>query len=100
MPANQGWELGAVRTVFISDVHLGHNHAQVLALSRFLEEVRPESLYLVGDIIDGWELRRRARWSRACTRVLSQLSDLAAASALAFITRPATTTPSCATAAA
>jgi UDP-2,3-diacylglucosamine pyrophosphatase LpxH len=86
MPANQGWELGAVRTVFISDVHLGHNHAQVAALSRFLEDIRPESLYLVGDIIDGWELSRRARWSSACTRVLSQLSEMAAAGTRIYYT--------------
>jgi len=32
MPANQGWELGAVRTVFISDVHLGSRHSQRIAL--------------------------------------------------------------------
>jgi hypothetical protein len=51
MPANQGWELGAVRTVFISDVHLGSRHAQGVALLQFLEEVRPESLYLVGDTL-------------------------------------------------
>jgi UDP-2,3-diacylglucosamine pyrophosphatase LpxH len=78
MPANQGWELGAIRTVFISDVHLGHRHAQGVALLRFLEKVHPESVYLVGDIIDGWALCRRVRWSDACTRVLAKLADMAA----------------------
>jgi UDP-2,3-diacylglucosamine pyrophosphatase LpxH len=86
MPANQGWELGAIRTVFISDVHLGNRHAQGIALLRFLEQVHPESLYLVGDIIDGWELRRRARWSDACTRVLAQLADMAAAGTRLYYT--------------
>jgi UDP-2,3-diacylglucosamine pyrophosphatase LpxH len=86
MPANQGWELGAVRTVFISDVHLGSRHAQGTALLQFLEEVRPESLYLVGDIIDGWELRRRARWSETCTRILAQLSDMAASGVRLYYT--------------
>ncbi len=86
MPANQGWELGAIRTVFISDVHLGHQHSQGIALLRFLEEVRPESLYLVGDIIDGWALRRRARWSDVCTRVLGQLAEMAAAGTRIYYT--------------
>jgi UDP-2,3-diacylglucosamine pyrophosphatase LpxH len=86
MPANQGWELGAVRTVFISDVHLGHKHAQGIALLRFLEKVHPESLYLVGDIIDGWELRRRVRWSDSCTRVLAQLADMAASGTRLYYT--------------
>jgi len=86
MPANQGWELGAVRTVFISDVHLGHKHAQGTALLRFLEQVHPESLYLVGDIIDGWELCRRVRWSDACTRVLAQLAEMAASGTRLYYT--------------
>jgi UDP-2,3-diacylglucosamine pyrophosphatase LpxH len=78
MPANQGWGLGGVRTVFISDVHLGHKHAQGLRLLRFLEDLRPEAIYLVGDIIDGWELGRRKGWSGACTQVLRRLSEMAA----------------------
>jgi UDP-2,3-diacylglucosamine pyrophosphatase LpxH len=69
---------GGVRSVFISDVHLGHKHSQGLQLIRFLEDLRPKNLYLVGDIIDGWELRRRAGWSGVCTQVLRRLSDMAA----------------------
>jgi UDP-2,3-diacylglucosamine pyrophosphatase LpxH len=77
MPTNQGWGVGSVRTVFISDVHLGHQHSQGRALIHFLEDLRPKSLYLVGDIIDGWALGHRSRWSPACTDVLRRLSDLA-----------------------
>jgi UDP-2,3-diacylglucosamine pyrophosphatase LpxH len=77
MPTNQGWGIGGVRTVFISDVHLGHKHSQGLQLIRFLEDLRPKSLYLVGDIIDGWALGRRAGWSDACTDVLRRLSEMA-----------------------
>jgi UDP-2,3-diacylglucosamine pyrophosphatase LpxH len=77
MPTNQGWGVGGVRTVFISDVHLGHKHSQGLQLIRFLEDLRPQSLYLVGDIIDGWALGSRSGWSEACTDVLRRLSEMA-----------------------
>jgi UDP-2,3-diacylglucosamine pyrophosphatase LpxH len=77
MPTNQGWGVGGVRTVFISDVHLGHKHSQGLQLIRFLEDLRPQSLYLVGDIIDGWALGGRSGWSEACTDVLRRLSEMA-----------------------
>jgi UDP-2,3-diacylglucosamine pyrophosphatase LpxH len=76
MPTNQGWGVGGVRTVFISDVHLGHKHSQGQQLIRFLEDLRPQSLYLVGDIIDGWALSRSG-WSEACTDVLRRLSEMA-----------------------
>jgi UDP-2,3-diacylglucosamine pyrophosphatase LpxH len=78
MPANQGWGVGGVRTVFISDLHLGHKHAQGLRVLQFLEDLRPEAIYLVGDIIDAWQLRRRAAWPAVCTDVLRRLSEMAA----------------------
>ena len=77
MPTNQGWGVGGVRTVFISDVHLGHKHSQGSQLIRFLEGLRPQSLYLVGDIIDGWALGSRSGWSETCTDVLRRLSEMA-----------------------
>jgi UDP-2,3-diacylglucosamine pyrophosphatase LpxH len=77
MPTNQGWGVGGVRTVFISDVHLGHKHSQGQQLIRFLEGLRPKSIYLVGDIIDGWALGSRSGWSEACTDVLRRLAEMA-----------------------
>lgn len=50
------------RTVWISDVHLGTKHSQVDALLDFLREHDSRYLYIVGDFIDGWELRRRWYW--------------------------------------
>ena len=47
------------RAIWISDVHLGTRHAQVDALLAFLKENRSEYLYIVGDLIDGWELKRQ-----------------------------------------
>ncbi len=54
---------GRWRAVWISDVHLGTRHAQVDPLLQFLRVARPEILYIVGDLIDGWELRRGWFWA-------------------------------------
>jgi UDP-2,3-diacylglucosamine pyrophosphatase LpxH len=50
------------RTLFISDVHLGTKGSKAAMLARFLEENACDKLYLVGDIIDGWRLRRAWYW--------------------------------------
>jgi UDP-2,3-diacylglucosamine pyrophosphatase LpxH len=57
-----------VRTVIISDVHLGTPDAKVREVNHFLRSVRCEKLILNGDIIDGWQLRRGGHWSKAETR--------------------------------
>jgi hypothetical protein len=51
-----------LRTVWISDLHLGTPGCQALALLDFLRHVECETLFLVGDIIDGWQLRRSWYW--------------------------------------
>jgi UDP-2,3-diacylglucosamine pyrophosphatase LpxH len=60
------------RSVFISDLHLGTRDAQSERLLEFIRNVECENLYLVGDIIDGWELRRNWRWSQAQSDVLQK----------------------------
>ena len=65
-----------VRSVFISDTHFGCAYAKADRLLRFLSRLRPEFIYLVGDFIDGWELRRRWRWSPEVTQVLRFLMDV------------------------
>ena len=66
----------AVRSVFISDTHFGCAYAKADRLLRFLSRLQPEFIYLVGDFIDGWELRRRWRWSPEVTQVLRFLMDV------------------------
>ena len=61
------------RTVFISDVHLGTPGCQAEALLDFLRVVDCERLYLVGDIIDGWQLRRRWFWPQAHNDVIQKV---------------------------
>ncbi len=52
----------ALRTVWISDVHLGTPGCNAELLLDFLKSTECETLYLVGDIIDGWQLRKGWYW--------------------------------------
>jgi UDP-2,3-diacylglucosamine pyrophosphatase LpxH len=54
-----------LRTVFISDVHLGSKGCQAHYLLDFLRRVECEQVYLVGDIIDFWALSRSLYWPQA-----------------------------------
>jgi len=50
------------RTIWISDTHLGTAGCQAEMLLDFLKSTDCETLYLVGDIIDGWQLRKGWYW--------------------------------------
>lgn len=50
------------RTIWISDVHLGTSGCQAKRLLEFLKVTESDKLYLVGDIVDGWQLKRRWYW--------------------------------------
>jgi len=62
-----------VRSIFISDIHLGTAGCQADALLEFLKAHPSEYLYLVGDIVDGWQLRRRWFWPQAHNDVVQKL---------------------------
>jgi len=62
-----------LRSVFVSDLHLGTPGCQAVALLDFLKHHRSEQLYLVGDIVDGWQLRRRWFWPQAHNDVVQKL---------------------------
>jgi UDP-2,3-diacylglucosamine pyrophosphatase LpxH len=53
------------RTIWISDVHLGTKGCNAEMLIDFLDSVDSETMYLVGDIIDGWRLKKRFYWPSA-----------------------------------
>jgi len=61
------------RTVFISDVHLGTRGARADFLADFLRRTSCDHLYLVGDIIDGWRLRKSWYWDADHDEVLRLL---------------------------
>jgi UDP-2,3-diacylglucosamine pyrophosphatase LpxH len=58
------------RTIWISDVHLGTTGCQAKKLLQFLRTTESETLYLVGDIIDGWQLKRRWYWDQVHNNVV------------------------------
>jgi UDP-2,3-diacylglucosamine pyrophosphatase LpxH len=62
-----------VRAIFISDVHLGTRTAQAERLLDLLRECEAETIYLVGDIIDFWRVRRRPHWVQSHNDVLQKL---------------------------
>ena len=59
-----------VRTVVLSDVHLGTPHCKIEEVYHFLRHIRCEKLILNGDIIDGWHLRHAGSWTKAHTRFI------------------------------
>ena len=61
------------RAVFISDLHLGTPGCQAEALLDFLKSHTSDTLYLVGDIVDGWQLRRKWYWPQAHNDVVQKL---------------------------
>ena len=62
-----------VRTVFISDLHLGTPGCQARALLDFLRDVECDTLYLVGDVVDGWQLKRSWYWPQVHNDVVQKL---------------------------
>lgn len=65
-----------VRTVILSDVHLGTPHCKADEVAHFLKHTRCQRLVLNGDIIDGWSLRRDGQWTRAHTRFVRRVLTL------------------------
>lgn len=62
-----------VRTLFISDVHLGTSGCQAHQLLDFLRDYEADTIYLVGDIIDGWRLKKGWYWPQLHNDVLQKL---------------------------
>jgi len=62
-----------LRSIFISDVHLGTRGCKAAALAAFLRSHACESLYLVGDIVDGWRLKRAWFWRPDHTTVIQEI---------------------------
>lgn len=65
------------RTVFISDVHLGTRGCQAEMLLEFVRNLECETLYLVGDIVDGWKMRTGWHWPQAHNDVVQKILRMA-----------------------
>jgi UDP-2,3-diacylglucosamine pyrophosphatase LpxH len=65
------------RTVWISDVHLGTRGCKAEMLVDFLRSFEADQVYLVGDIVDGWSLRKGWFWPDAHNEVVRRLLKMA-----------------------
>ncbi len=66
-----------LRTLILSDLHLGTKDAQARALLDVLRGIRCEKLILNGDIIDLWSLQRKNHWAPAHTAVVRRILKMA-----------------------
>jgi UDP-2,3-diacylglucosamine pyrophosphatase LpxH len=62
-----------LRTVWISDVHLGTRTSKAAALLDFLRDYEFETLFIVGDLIDAWQMRRGIYWPQQHNDVIQKL---------------------------
>jgi UDP-2,3-diacylglucosamine pyrophosphatase LpxH len=62
-----------IEALFISDVHLGSKGSNANEVLTVLKQHQPDYLFLVGDIIDGWLLKRKFRWPQSHTNVLRKI---------------------------
>lgn len=70
---DMAFQPGRYRTIWISDIHLGTRGCKAELLLEFLRHTHAETLYLVGDIIDGWRLKRSWYWNQSHNDVVQKL---------------------------
>src|ERR1700690_3887916 len=61
------------RAIWISDIHLGWAACRSECLLDFLKHHESECLYLVGDIVDGWQLKKSWYWKQSYNDLLQKL---------------------------
>lgn len=66
-------DLKNYKTIFISDIHLGSKACRAALLLDFLKHNDSEKLYLVGDIVDGWRLKRKWYWPQSHNDVVQKI---------------------------
>ena len=65
MNAPQHGDMPTVRSIFLSDIHLGTRACQAERLIEFLRSYSAENVFLIGDIVDFWSMRRNIVWTAA-----------------------------------
>lgn len=66
-----------LRTVWLSDVHLGTKDCRADELLAFLNAITVKHLYIVGDLVDLWSMRRNVHWNSSHNAVIRKLIELA-----------------------
>jgi len=78
-PRDNGEAMDAVgatrqyRTIFLSDIHLGTRGCKAEMLLDFLKYNESDTLYLVGDVVDGWRLKKHWHWPQSHNDVIQKL---------------------------
>lgn len=62
-----------VKSIFVSDIHLGTRFSQAEKFIDFLKDYESENLFLVGDIIDGWSIKRKFVWPQSHSDVIQKV---------------------------
>jgi len=65
------------RSIFISDVHLGFSGCNAEYLLSFLNSTRCDYLFLIGDIIDLWQIRKKSNWPQMHNDVIRTIRGMA-----------------------
>ena len=61
------------KSIFISDLHLGTKFAKAEELLEFIKVHEAENIYLVGDIIDGWAIKKKFHWKQSHSDVIQKI---------------------------
>ena len=64
------------RSIWISDTHLGTKHCNAESLAKFLSVTESEYLYLVGDIVDLWAMKKNRYWPAEHTQILQIIKNI------------------------
>lgn len=62
-----------IDSLFLSDIHLGSKGSNSNLVIEVLKKYEPEYLFLIGDIIDGWLLKKKFRWKQSDTNVIRKI---------------------------
>lgn len=65
------------KSIYISDIHLGTRGSQAELVNQFLKENSCDRLYLIGDIIDGWRLKKKFYWPQSHSDVIRRILTIA-----------------------
>ncbi len=74
-----------VRAIFLSDLHLGCKNCQAEKLLSFLQSYETEKLYLLGDIIDCWQLRLKWYWPPSHNKIIQFLLKMSVSTEIFYL---------------
>jgi UDP-2,3-diacylglucosamine pyrophosphatase LpxH len=61
------------KSIFFSDTHIGSRNCNIEKLLDFLKNNESENIFIVGDFIDGWELKHRWNWNTSYNTLIQKL---------------------------